>query len=329
MNRREFIGLLGGMTASMPLVARAQQSERLRRIGMLMVAAAGDPEFSRRLAALQGELGRLGWIEGRNIRFETRWAAGDPDRIRNAANELISLSPDVILANGSSAMDAIQRATRTVPVVFVVVPDPVGAGYADSLSRPGGNATGFSQFEFGIGGKWLELLKELAPGLKHAGIIRDPTITAGPGQFGAIQSMASSLGIEVTPLNVRDAAEIERAITAFSRKENGGLIVTGSALAVVHRKLIIGLAAKHKLPAIYFADYTVRDGGLASYGPDLVDQYRQAASYVDRILKGEKPGDLPVQAPIKYDTVINLKTAKALGINVPPALLARADEVIE
>ena len=327
MKRREFIAGLGA--AAIPLAARAQQGERVRRVGVLMVAAAGDAEVTKRLGALQGELGRLGWIEGRNVRYETRWAAGDPDRIRNAATELVALAPDLIVVNGSSAMDAMQRATRTVPVVFVVVPDPVGAGYADTLARPGGNATGFAQFEFGIGGKWLELLKELAPGLKRAGVIRDPTIAAGTGQFGAIQSVAPSLGIEVTALSVRDPGEIERVISAFARTENGGLVVTGSALAVVHRDLIISLAAKHKLPAVYFADHMVRSGGLASYGPDLVDQYRQASSYVDRILKGEKPADLPVQTPTKYETAINLKTAKALGLTVPPALLARADEVIE
>ena len=328
-SRREFILALGGAAAAWPLGARAQQSERMRRIGVLLPATADDPELSRRLAALQGELGRLGWVEGRNVRFEMRWAAGDPDRIRSSAAELVALTPDVIIANGSSGMDAMQRATRTVPVVFVVVPDPVGAGYADSLARPGGNATGFAQFEYGIGAKWLELLKELSPNLKRAGVIRDPTITAGPGQFGAIQSVAPSLGVEITPLNVRDANEIERVISTFARTENSGLIVTGSALAVVHRKLIISLAAKYKLPATYFADYHVKEGGLVSYGPDLVDQYRQAASYIDRILKGEKPADLPVQTPTKYETVINLKTAKALGIEVPPTLLARADEVIE
>jgi putative tryptophan/tyrosine transport system substrate-binding protein len=329
MSRREFIALLGGAAVAWPLAGRAQDRERLRRVGMLMVAVAGDQEMSRRLAALQGELGRLGWVEGRNLRFETRWAAGDPERIRNAATELVALAPDLIVANGSSAMDAMQRATRSVPVVFVVVPDPIGAGYADSLARPGGNATGFSQFEFGIGAKWLELLKELAPGVKRVGVIRDPGITAGTGQFGAIQSAAPSFGVELTPLNVRDPAEIERVITAFARIENGGMIVTGSALAVVHRQLIIALAATHKLPAVYFADYHVKEGGLASYGPDLVDQYRQAASYVDRILKGEKPADLPVQSPTKYETVINLKTAKAIGLTVPDSVLARADEVIE
>jgi putative ABC transport system substrate-binding protein len=327
MRRREVISLLGG-AAALPLPARAQ-SARLRRIGVLMVAAAGDPEMSRRLAVLQGELGRLGWVEGRNVRFEMRWAAGDPDRIRDAANDLVSLAPDLILANGSSAMDAMRRATRSVSIVFVVVPDPVGAGYVDSLARPGGNVTGFSQFEFGIGAKWLELLKEIVPDLKGVGIIRDPTITAGPGQFGAIQSVAPSFSVEVTPLNVHSAAEIERVISTFSRTDKSGLIVTGSALAVVHRNLIITLAAKHKLSAIYFADYFVRDGGLASYGPDLVDQYRQAAGYVDRILRGEKPADLPVQAPTKYELAINLKTARALGLTMPDKLLAIADEVIE
>jgi putative ABC transport system substrate-binding protein len=328
MRRREFIWLVS-TAAAWPVVGRAQQGERMRRIGVLMVAVAGDPVLMRRLGALRGELGRLGWVEGRNLRLETRWAGGDPERIRNAAAELVSLAPDIIIANGSSAMDAIQRATRTVPVLFVVVPDPIGAGYADSLARPGGNATGFSQFEFGISAKWLELLKEVAPDLRQAGIVRDPTITSGPGQFGAIQSVAPSLGVEITPLNVRDAAEIERVITAFARRENAGLVVTGSALAVVHRKLIMELAAKHKLPAVYFADFVVKEGGLVSYGPDLVDQYRQAASYVDRILRGEKPGDLPVQAPTKYELVINLKTAKALGLEMPQSLLARADEVIE
>ena len=325
MKRREFIAGLGA--AAWPMVVRAQ--ERPRLFGLLMAAGPDDPESGRRLAALKEQLGRLGWSEGHNLRWEIRWAAGDPDRTRSAAAELVSLAPDVILANGSSAMDAMQSATRSVPVVFVVVPDPVGAGYADSMARPGGNATGFSQFEFGIGAKWLELLKEIVPNVKRAGVIRDPAITSGPGQFGAIQSVAPSFGLEITPLNVRDAGEIERVIVSFSHRENGGLVITGSALAVVHRNLIIELAAKHNLPAVYFADYFVRGNGLASYGPDLVDQYRQAAGYVDRILKGEKPGDLPVQAPTKYKLVINLKTAKALGITMPTSVLARADEVIE
>ena len=330
LKRREFITLFGGGAATAwPLTGRAQQKGRMRRIGMLMPAIAGDQEVSRRLAAFQGELGQLGWVEGRNVRFEIRWAAGDPDRIRTDAAELVSLMPEVILVNGSSAMDAMQRATRSVPVVFVVVPDPVGAGYVDSLARPGGNTTGFAQFEYGIAAKWLELLIDIAPSVKRAGILRDPTITAGPGQFGAVQSVAPSLGIEVTPLNVRDEGEIKRATTAFAAIPNGGLIVTGSALAVVHRKLIIKLAAKFKLPAVYYADYDVKEGGLASYGPDLVDQYRQAATYVDRILRGDKPADLPVQTPTKYELVINLKTAKALGLDVPPSVLVRADEVVE
>ncbi len=329
MRRRQFLALMFAIVIA-PLFARAQSADKKKRhIGLLMAAAPGDPEVGKRLAALQGELGRLGWVEGQNISFETRWGAGDPDRMRTAANELVSLSPDLIIANGSSAMDAIQRASRNVPVLFVVVPDPIGAGYADSLAHPGGNATGFGQFEYGIGAKWLELLREVAPAVKRAGIIRDPTITAGPGQFGAIQSVAPSVGMEVTPLSVRSAAEIERVIANFARLGNGGLIVTGSALAVVHRALIISLAAEYKLPAVYFADYFVAAGGLVSYGPNLVDQYGQAASYVDRILKGEKPGDLPVQTPTKYELVVNLKTAKALGLAIPSSVLARADKVIE
>jgi putative ABC transport system substrate-binding protein len=328
LKRREFIRLVGA-AAAWPVTAHSQQRQRLRRVGLLMVAAAGDPEISKRLAGMQGELGRLGWIEGRNISFETRWAAGEPDRIRDAAAELVALAPDIIVANGSAAMDAMQRATRTVSVVFVAAPDPIGSGYADSLARPGGNATGFANYDYGFGGKWLELLKELAPGVKRAGVLRDPMITAGPGQFGAIQSVAPTLGVEVTPLNVRDPAEIERAVALFSRGENSGLIVTGSALTVVHRRLIIVLAERHNLPAVYFASYLVRDGGLVSYGADPVEQYRQAAGYVDRILKGEKPADLPVQTPTKYEIAINLKTARALGLDVPLTLLTRADEVIE
>jgi putative ABC transport system substrate-binding protein len=329
MRRRQFLALMTTVVFA-PLFARAQSVEKKKRqVGLLMAAAPGDAEVAKRIAALQGELGRLGWVEGQNISFETRWGAGDPDRMRAAANELVSLAPDLIIANGSSAMDAMQRATRTVPVVFVVVPDPIGAGYAETLAHPGGNATGFGQFEYGIGAKWLELLKEVAPTIKRVGVIRDPAITAGPGQFGAIQSVAPSLGMEVTPLNLRSAAEIERVTDNFAHLGNGGLIVTGSGLAVVHRALIISLAAKYKLPAVYFADYWVASGGLVSYGPELVDQYRQAAAYVDRILKGEKPADLPVQTPTKYELAINLKTAKALGISVAPSLLSRADEVVE
>ena len=271
----------------------------------------------------------MGWTDGRNVRIDIRWGAGDADRIRKYAAELVALAPDVILATGSAAVGPLLQATRTVPIVFVHVADPVGAGFVESLARPGGNATGFTTFEYGMSGKWLELLKEIAPGVTRAAVLRDPAIAAGIGQFGAIQSVAPSLGVEVSPVDVRDAGEIERAVAAFARAPNGGLIVTASALAIVHRDLIITLAARHKLPAVYFARYFVTGGGLISYGPDLVDQYRRAAGYVDRILKGEKPADLPVQAPTKYELVINLKTAKALGLDVPPTLLARADEVIE
>ena len=263
------------------------------------------------------------------MRIESRWPAGDSERTRRYAAELVALAPDVILATGSAAAGPLLQATRTVPIVFVIVPDPVGAGFVNSLARPGGNATGFIQFEYGISGKWLELLKQIAPGVTRAAILRDPAITGGIGQFGAIQAVAPSLGIEVSPVNVRDADEIERAIADFARSPNGGLIITGSGLAVVHRHLIIALAAKHRLPAVYFQRTLVADGGLISYGADVLDQYRRAASYVDRILKGEKPGDLPVQTPTKYELVINLKTAKALGLEIPATVLARADEVIE
>jgi putative ABC transport system substrate-binding protein len=294
-----------------------------------MVTAAGDPEMNRRLAAFRGELGRIGWVEGRNLRIKTRWAAGDPERIRNAAAELVALTPDVIIVNGSSGMDAMQRTTRTLPVVFVVVPDPVGAGYADSLTRPGGNATGFTPFEYGVSGKWLELLKQIAPGVTRVAVVRDPTTAVGLGQFGAIQALAPSLGVEVSPINLRDAGEVEPGIAAFVRSSNDGLIVTGSPLALGHRDLIVALAARYKLPAVYPARFFVAAGGLISYGPDFLDQFRRAAGYVDRILKGEKPADLPVQAATRYQLTINLKTAKALGLEVPPTLLARADEVIE
>jgi putative tryptophan/tyrosine transport system substrate-binding protein len=263
------------------------------------------------------------------VRIETRWSRGNADDIRKYAAELATLSPDVILVTGSNTMGPLLQATRAVPIVFVTVPDPVGAGFVDSLARPGGNATGFTAFEYGLSGKWLELLKEIAPGVTRAAVIRDPAITAGIGQFAAIQSVASSVGVEVSPVNVRDAGEIDRAITAFARSSNGGLIVTGSALAVAHRDLIVVLAARHKLPAVYWDRLLVTAGGLISYGPDIIDQYRRAAAYVDRILKGEKPSDMPVQAPTKYELIINLKTAKALGLTVSPTLLARADEVIE
>jgi putative ABC transport system substrate-binding protein len=328
MKRREFITLLGGATA-WPLAARAQQPEPMRRIGVLHTPAVDDPDGQARNAAFLQELHQFGWTDGRNVRIDTRWSAGDVDRIRKHVAEFVAFLPDVIVASGSATVGPLLQATRTVPIVFVNVPDPVGAGYVDSLARPGGNATGFILFEYGISGKWLELLKQISPGVTRAAVIRDPAITGGIGQFGAIQSAAPSLGLEVNPVNVRDAAEIERAVAAFARTPNGGLIVTGSALAVVHRELIIALAARHKLPAVYFRRQFVTDGGLMSYGPDIIDQYRRAAGYVDRILKGERPADLPVQAPTKYELVINLKTARALGLTVPPMLLARADAVIE
>jgi putative ABC transport system substrate-binding protein len=328
IRRRQFITLLGG-AAAWPVAARAQQPERMRRIGVLMSTAADDPEGQARIAAFHQGLQQLGWTIGHNVRIDSRWPAGDPERFRRYAAELVELSPDVILATGSAAAAPLLQATRTVPIVFVIVPDPVGAGFVNSLARPGGNATGFIQFEYGISGKWLELLKQIAPGVTRAAILRDPAISAGIGQFGAIQAVAPSLGLEASPVNVRDADEIERAVADFARFPNGGLVITGSALAIVHRHLIIAVAAKYQLPAVYFQRTLVADGGLISYGADLLDQYRRAASYVDRILKGEKPADLPVQRPTKYEMVLNLKTARTLGLTVPDTLLATADEVIE
>jgi putative tryptophan/tyrosine transport system substrate-binding protein len=329
MRRRQFITLLSG-AAAWPLAARAQQSEMMRRIGVLMGAVSNNPSGQARIAAFQQGLQQLGWAEGRNVRIETRWPApGNADDIRRYAVELVALGPDVILATGSSSMAPLLQETRAVPIVFVQVVDPVGGGFVDSLARPGGNATGFTNFEYGLGAKWLELLKQIAPSVTRAAVLRDPTVAAGIGQFGAIQTAAPLLGVEVSPVNVRDAEEIERAVTAFARASNGGLIVPGSALVGVHRDLIIALAAQHKLPAAYANRLYVAAGGLISYGVDTFDQYRRAAGYVDRILKGEKPADLPGQAPTKYELVINLKTAKALGLDVPPTLLARADEVIE
>jgi putative ABC transport system substrate-binding protein len=329
IRRRELIAAIGGAMVAWPFAARAQQGERMRRIGVLTTFAEDDAEGVARNAAFLQALAQLGWTDGRNVRMEYRRGASDPDRIRKYAAELAALAPDVILATGNATLAPLLQATRTVPIVFAAVADPVGAGFVDSLARPGGNATGFILFEYGISGKWLELLKEIAPGLKRAAVLRDPAIASGTGQFGAIQSVAPSFGVELSPFNVRDAAEIERAVTAFARSPNGGLIVPGSGLAAAHRDLIITLAARHKLPAVYFARYFVTDGGLISYGPDTVDLHRRAAGYVDRILKGEKPADLPVQAPTKYELVINLKTAKALDLEVPPTLIARADEVIE
>ena len=300
----------------------------MRRIGAL-AGIEDDGEGRARFASFQQGLQQLGWTHGRNVQIDYRFGGGDADNIRKHAAELAVLAPDVILAAGAAAAGPVLQATRTVPIVFVIVPDPVGAGFVDSLARPGGNATGFINFEYSVGAKWLELLKAVAPSVTRVAVLRDGFITAGTGQFGAIQSAAPSVGVEVSPVNVRDAGEIERAVTAFAHSSNGGIIVTGSALAVVHRNLIIALAARHKLPAIYFERNFVASGGLVSYGPDYLDQFRRAASYVDRILKGEKPADLPVQTPTKYELAINLKTARALGLEVPPTLLARADEVIE
>jgi putative ABC transport system substrate-binding protein len=327
VNRREFITLLSGAAVAWP--ARAQQADRVQRIGVLMPLAADDPVAQARTAAFLQGLQQLGWTDGRNVRIEARWAKGNADDIRRHAAELAALAPDVILATGSGTVAPLLQATRTVPVVFVIVPDPVGAGFVDSLARPAGNATGFIMFEYGLSAKWLELLKQIAPGVTRAAIIRDPAISAGIGQFGAIQSVAPLVGLEVSPVNVRDAGEIERAVAAFARSPNGGLIVTASALAWVHRDLIFKLAARHKLPAVFYERTFVAGGGLISYGPDFLDQYRRAAGYVDRILKGEKPTNLPVQAPTEYELVINLKTAKALGITIPPTLLARATAMIE
>jgi putative ABC transport system substrate-binding protein len=327
--RRKFLATLGGAAAAWPLAARAQQGERMRRIGVLMSTAADDPVGKARRAAFLQGLQQFGWTEGHNVRIDYRWAAAGADRFRSYAAELVALAPDVIVATGAPGTGPLLQATRTVPIVFVNVADPVGAGYVDSLARPGGNATGFITFEYGLSGKWLELLKEIAPRVTRAGILRDAALTSGTGQFAAIQSVAPTLGVEVSPINLRNVDEIERAVAAFARTANGGLIVTGSALAIVHRDLIVASAARHKLPAVYWNRTPVADGGLISYGPDLIDQYRSAAGYIDRILKGEKPADLPVQAPTKYELVINLKTAKALGLEVPATLLARADEVIE
>jgi len=328
MRRREFITLLGS-AAAWPVATRAQQPERMRRIGVLVGASADRMDAQTRHATLLQGLQQLGWTEGRNLRIDTRWGAANADDIRKYAAELVALAPDVILAGGNAPVERLLQATRTVPIVFVIVLDPVGSGIVDSLSRPGGNATGFMQFEYSLTAKWLELLKQVAPGLTRAAVLRDSAIAAGIGQFAVIQSVAPSVGVEVSPINGRDASEIERAIAAFARTSNGGLIVTASALAGVHRDLLITLAARHKLPAVYSNRVSVTGGGLISYGADLVDQYRRAAGYVDRILKGEKPADLPVQAPTKYELVINLKTARALGLAVPTSLLARADEVIE
>jgi len=329
VRRREFITLLGGAAATWSFAALAQQSNLMWRMGVLMGFPEGDPHAQAYVLAMRQKLESLGWVEGRNIRIERRWGTSDAATMRKNAQDLVALTPDVILANGSASMGPLLEVTRTVPIVFVTVADPVGAGYVNSLARPGGNVTGFVLYEFGLSGKWLELLKEVAPRVTRVGVIRDASISAGVGQFAAIQSVAPSLGVEATPINMKDATEIDRAMADFARVPNGGLIGTGGPLAGMHRDLITALAARNKLPAVYFRRAMVSSGGLISYGPDLMEHFRQAASYVDRILKGEKPADLPVQAPTKFELVINLKTAKALGLSVPATLIARADEVIE
>jgi putative tryptophan/tyrosine transport system substrate-binding protein len=329
IRRRDFITLLGGAAAAWPLAARAQQATKLRRIGVLQALAADDAESSRRFTAFVQGLQELGWAEGRNMRIDVRWGAGDAGRIRDYAAELVALAPDVIFVIGAGSLVPLQQATRTVPIVFAVVSDPVGAGFVESLARPGGNVTGFGFFEFSTGGKWVELLKEMAPGVTRMAVIRDPTQPAGVGYLTAVRSLAPLLGVEVSVIDVRDPGEIERPVSSFARSDNGGLIVTPSGVTIVHRKLIIALAARYKLPTVYWERFYLTDGGLISYGPDGSDLCRRAASYVDRILKGEKPADLPVQAATKFELAINLKTAKALGLEVPPTLLARADEVIE
>jgi putative tryptophan/tyrosine transport system substrate-binding protein len=327
VRRREFITLLGGAMA-WPLAARAQQGERVRRIGVLMYLPADDPEGQARIAAFLQALQQLGWSDGRNLQIDTRWATASD--IRKHASELVALAPDVLVAGtGTASVAPLLDETRTVPIVFVTVIDPVGAGFVTSLAQPGGNATGFTIFEYGMSGKWLELLREIAPRVTRAAVLRDPAVASGIGQFGAIQAVAPSLGVELGPVDVRHAGEIERAITAFARGPNGGLIVTATALAFVHQDLIISLASRHRLPAVFWNCRFIPHGGLISYGPDTIDPFRLAAGYVDRILKGEKPANLPVQHPTKFELLINLKTARTLGLDVPATLLARADEVIE
>jgi ABC-type uncharacterized transport system substrate-binding protein len=327
MRRRDFIRLVGG-AAAWPLAARAQQPKRMRRIGVLMNFTADDPVAQARLTVFLQQLQHFGWSEGGNARIDIRWGAADAERIRKSAVELVALAPDVILAGGGPTMGPLLQATRIVPIVFVQVSDPVGAAFVDNVAHPGGNVTGFANFEYGIASKWLELLKQIAPGVMRVAVLRDPNTASGPGQLGAIQAAAPSFGVELTPINSRDAGEIERSVTAFARGTNGGLIVTAGGL-FAHRELIIALAAKYRLPACYSDRIFGTDGGLIAYGPDRLDQYRRAAGYVDRILRGEKPADLPVEQPTKFELLVNLKTAKMFGIDVPPTLLARADEVIE
>jgi putative ABC transport system substrate-binding protein len=329
MRRRDFITLFGGVAVAWPLAARAQQGERMRRIGVLMNIGADDPEASALVGAFSQGLAEAGWIIGRNAQIDYRWYQGNPEAARTYAAELLALTPDIVLASGTPGTMAVKQLTRTVPIVFAVVADPVGSGIVDSLARPGGNITGFMNYDFSFGGKFLDLLKEIAPHVTRVAVFRDDTNPGGIAMFGVIQAMAPSAGLQVTPVNVRNSDEIASAVEAFAHSPNGGAIVTGNALYTVHRDLILKLIARYKLPAIYNDRISVGNGGLMSYGPDNVDLYRRAAGYVDRILKGEKPGDLPAQAPTKYELVINLKTAKALGLTVPPSLLARANEIIE
>jgi putative tryptophan/tyrosine transport system substrate-binding protein len=329
IRRRKFLATLGGAAAAWPLAAYAQQPAQVRRIGVLMPFAEDHPVGQARVAAFVQGLRQLGWTDGHNVRIDYRWSAGDSDNIRKFASELIALGPDVVMAFTSAAVTALRQATSTVPIVFAVVADPVGAGYVESLARPGGNVSGFAAQEYAVGGKWMELLKEIVPHLTRVAVLRDSAIAAGPGQFGALQAVAPSFGVELRPIDLHDPSGIEHGIAAFAKGPNNGLIVTGSPSATLHRNLIITLAARHKLPAIYYERSFADAGGLISYGPDFIDQCRRAAGYVDRILKGERPADLPVQAPTKYELVINLKTAKALGLQIPDKLLALADEVIE
>jgi len=329
MQRREFITLLGGAAAAWPVAARAQQSERMRRIGVLLPSVADDADFQTFFGAFLQALAQLGWSIGGNVRVDVRWATGNAASIRKHAAELVALAPDVIVVHGGSTVSPMQQATRTIPIVFTVAGDPVAAGFADSLARPGGNITGFMTAEYSTAGKWLELLKQVAPSVTRVAILRDPRVPSGLGQFSAIQTAAVSLRIEVSPINVRDISEIERGVAAFARSPNGGLIVIGSSLAQQQRNPIVSLATRHKLPAVYFTRLFVSAGGLLSYGVDFIDQYRRAAGYVDRILKGEKPSELPIQAPVKYQMAVNLKAAKAIGLTIPPSVLTSADEVIE
>jgi putative ABC transport system substrate-binding protein len=336
MKRRHFLTLLGGGTAgcvlgayALSLVASAQTAQRARRIGVLMGLAADDPESQARLAAFAQGLQQAGWIVGQNVRVDYRWGAGNADLMHKHAAELVASSPEVILAHSSAAVAPLLQESRIIPIVFTLVADPVGAGYVSNLARPGGNVTGFTNFEYSIGGKWLELLKEIAPNVKRVAVLRESFVASGPGQFGAIQAASQSLGVEVRPLDLRDAGEIERDITSFAADPDGGLIVTGSPAATVHRKLIYALALRHRLPVVYNSRFYVSSGGLISYGPDFVDQFRRAAEYVDLILKGQSPSTLPVQAPVKYELAVNMKVAKTLGMVIPPSVLSRADDVIE